>query len=90
MIKNQENIKITLHKILGKEYNKFKYQLRKDSIIFLEQILTIDKTELLTWKEIKKKKIKTTKLVKPTNWYKKIKEKITINNNNLRLKRKLQ
>ncbi len=82
---NIEGGKITLHKILGKDYNKFKYQLRKDSIIFLEQILTIDKTELLTWKEIKKK-IKTTKSIKPTNWYKKIKEKITIDNNNLRLK----
>src|SRR5207247_343339 len=81
---NVDGGRITLHKILEKDYNKFKYQLRKDSIIFLEQILTIDKTELLTWKEIEKKKIKN-KIIRKLKQQNYIKKNITINHYRINL-----
>ena len=55
---------------MEKEYTKFKSSLQKCSILFLEQILTMDNTSILNWTDIKNNKwFMTSTGRKPPNWY---------------------
>src|SRR5579871_424666 len=78
---NIEGGKITIRELINQEYHRYKRLLRKDSILYLDQIITPDKQKLLNYRDIITIHNISTNVRKEGKhrWYQWIKEKLTYN-----------
>jgi exonuclease III/ribonuclease HI len=71
--------KISLYSVLGFTWNTIKKQLRNMSIIFLDQLTTLDGKSLLHWKDIMRKEFIDKQSFKTPFWFYQLSDKVFLN-----------